>query len=74
MTSTEFIHQFNSWPEHIKKKIQEYADKIFKAEQYFNLPQEKKKIRQPGCGKGIFLNIPDAEEFNKPLDDLKDYM
>ena len=76
MSSMEFISQFNSWPEHIRKKIQEYAEQLFKTEkaQAKDSAEGQKKVREFGSGKGIFKKIPDAKEFNEPLDDFKDYM
>ena len=73
MTSSEFISQFNTWPEDIKKKVLAYVEQLL-TKNAEPQKQEQKKVRQPGCGKGIFTNIPDAEEFNKPLEDFKDYM
>lgn len=50
----------------LEKQIEELIDKA-------ENPQLKKPLKA-GFAKGFFENIPDAEEFNKPLEDFKDYM
>ena len=75
MTASEFISKFNLFPEEYKKQLLELASKLWaKVEDKSKFVTPEKKIRQPGCGKGFFGPISDAEEFNKPLDDFKEYM
>lgn len=74
MTASEFISKFNLFPEEYKKQLLDYANALWEKFEKNEKPKEQKKIRQPGFGKGIFKNVPDADEFNKPLDDFKDYM
>ncbi len=74
MTASEFISKFNLFPEEYKKLLLELAGKLWEKVEKNEKSQQQTKIRQPGFGKGIFKNVPDADEFNKPLDDFKDYM
>lgn len=72
MTASEFISKFNLFPEEYKKQLLELASKLWaKTENKQNQPSDK-KVRQPGFGKGTFTYV--AEDFNAPLDDMKDYM
>ncbi len=73
MTASEFISKFNLYPEEYKKQLLDFADKLWEKIERKEKPDQN-LIRQPGCGKGFFGPIPAAEEFNKPLDDFKEYM
>ena len=74
MTASEFISKFNFFPEEYKKQLLDLANNLWEKIEKKEKLEDIKKIRQPGCGKGVFGPIPTAEEFNKPLDDFKEYM
>lgn len=68
-------------PENLKQKLEGYVDALLDvASSYENtladseLFYEKSSVRRPvfGSGKGIFGKM--ADDFDEPLDDMKDYM
>ncbi|MEO8146441.1 MAG: hypothetical protein ABI723_02330 [Bacteroidia bacterium] len=70
MSTKELVERLESLDEESRiiaeKQIKEILDRA---------GQVKPKMRaKAGFAKGFFENIPDADEFNKPLDDFKDYM
>lgn len=69
MIMKELIEKIELAPEEIQKQLLDYLEPLLK-----NQSNEQPKVRQFGFGKGFFDYIPDAEEFNKPLEDFKDYM
>ncbi len=58
-------------PDVMKLKLEEYVDTLIEEADKMHL-HDAKSHRIFGGGKGIFGNM--ADDFNEPLDDLKDYM
>ena len=71
MSTKELINKIESLDEVsrkiLEKQIEDLLNQIEKTKQ--NVKRGK-----AGFAKGFFESIPDAEEFNKPLEDFKDYM
>ena len=74
MIMKELIEKIELAPEEIQKQLLDYLETLLKNQSNEQTKSEQTKVRQFGFGKGFFDYIPDAEEFNKPLEDFKDYM
>ena len=74
MSPKELIEKIEQAPEEIQKQLLDYLETLLKNQKTEQPLSEQTKVRKFGSGKGIFTHIPDAEEFNKPLEDFKDYM
>lgn len=68
MSTQEIVNKLQSLPEDYRKKVEMFIDEKV-AELKENLP---KKPLKAGFGKGTFTNVSD--DFDAPLDELKDYM
>lgn len=72
MISPQLLATLNKLPPHLQSEILHYAEYL--VTKYTSLPQAETQpqiYRQAGTMKGMFKM---AEDFDAPLEDLKDYM
>jgi hypothetical protein len=67
MTTGTLNFDINSLPKHLRKEVADFIDYLKQK----NLRSDKPKKREFGFAKG---KIKLASDFDKPLDEFKDYM
>ena len=67
MTEVQLYTQISSLPESLKMEVLDFIE-FLKSK---SKTKKKIKERKFGCGKGFFKMAPD---FDKPLEDFKEYM
>jgi len=75
MADNEFIIQYQSLPESLKKEVKDFIEFLLQKNTTSKGKKQPKKeapARQAGTLKGVITYI--AEDFNEPLEDFKDYM
>ena len=73
MSTKELIEKIENAPPQIQKEVQDFLDFLLKKESVKKDQVEpSKKVRKAGFAKGTITYI--ADDFDAPLDDLKDYM
>ena len=73
MSTKELIEKIENAPPQIQKEVQDFLDFLLNK----NINKEAKsedegKVRKAGFGKGTFTWVSD--DFDEPLEDMKDYM
>ena len=70
MSTKELILKIEAVDEASRKIVEQQIEDLLN-----RIDEAKPKMRaKAGFAKGFFESIPDVEEFNKPLEDFKDYM
>lgn len=73
METNNLIEKLDKLPESLKKEVEDFVDFLI----YKNGNQEEQQLNDKplsgfGSGKGIFGKI--ADDFDEPLDEMKEYM
>jgi hypothetical protein len=69
MSTIQLIQQIEALPEDLRKEVNDFVEFLITKSKKQN--NSKKAIRQAGLAKGMIEMKPD---FDKPLEDFKDYM
>ena len=65
------IHKLESLPQGMLKQVEDFIDLLKKTSEQKNTVKKQSRDSIYGAAEGFFI-IPD--DFNEPLEDLKDYM
>lgn len=73
MLETDILANLEKLPDALKQEVLHYTEFLVNRYTQTQLEETPHKKRQAGALKGTFV-LPLADDFDEPLDDLKDYM